>query len=624
MRAANTIPELIRNNCEKYNAVPFINYYDEIITYGDLEERTNAFAAFLTEAGIKKGDIVSFMLGNTPAFFYTFLGIQKSGAASGPVSCWWQADEVKYLINHSKPKVIVIEPEYSGIISEIKDDIPSVEFIIVNSTEKMKLNFAHQYLPEIINKNIGKSVDISSISEDDTASVLYTSGTTGKPKGVMLSHKGIITGARIKVKHVPVEKGEIILCVLPLFHSGGLNDLALPSIYSAATIILRKNFSASEFWECVEKYQVNGFYIVPTMWNILLKAPEADIVDTSSLRVGLSGAAPIPPSQLAECESRFQVSILEAYGSTENSGGISANMLDKRKYGSIGTPLSELEVKIINSKKETLPAGEIGEILVKGATVMKGYFNNPDETAKTIVDGWLYTGDVGYLDEENFLFIVDRIKEMIIRGGVNLYPKEIELVICTHEKVSSVAVIPEAHDTYGQVAKACIVPKRGELITEEEIRKHCKSKIAEYKIPEHFLFRESLPTNILGKVLKKDLITELLEEDSAGEVPVGHFFESIPERFVPENAENVEGTVSYNITGKGGGKWTVTIKDQKCFLSEEILKEPTVYIVSKAFDYNDIVTGKIDGVTAVMTGKLKIEGDINFMSVLKNIIKPVN
>jgi len=618
-----TTVDIVKRNADIYPDTQFVNFYDEVVTYQDLDTRTDAFSAWLQDKGVKKGDIVSFMMGNSPYFYYTLFGINKAGAAGGPISCWWQASEVEFLVNDSKPKVLVVDPEFATIVSEIKDKIPSVEKIVVNSQAPMELDFPHDYLPEII-ANCDKKLNTDDLpTGEDVAAVLYTSGTTGRPKGVMLTHKGIVFGAQIKTKHIPVAPAERILCVLPLFHGGGLCDLSLPTIYSGATIILRRNFSATEFWECVEKYKVNGFYIVPTMWNILLRIPEADTADTSSLRMGLSGAAPIPEVQLEECEKRFHIPILEAYGATENSGGISANMESKRKAGSIGTGFSGIEVKIFNEEGKPVPAGEIGEIVVKGDTVMKGYLNNPEATAETIIDGWLYTGDIGLMDSDGFLFIVDRKKEMIIRGGVNVYPKEIENVIAKYPAVDSVAVIPESHDKYGQVAKACIILKRGETCGEEEIIKFCKKEMADYKVPESVIFRAALPKNAVGKVVKKDLIAELEEELSAEPMPVAHFFEGMKERFIPEKAKCVDATVSYHITGKGGGEWTVTIKDSKITLTEEILKSPRVYIVARDRAYHDIVTGKLDGITAVLTGKMAIEGDVTFMPEFRGMFTPL-
>ena len=254
---------------------------------------------------------------------------------------------------------------------------------------------------------------------------------------------------------------------------------------------------------------------------------------------------------------------------------------------------------------------------------MKGYLNNPEATAKTIQNGWLYTGDVGYLDEDGFLFIVDRIKDMIIRGGVNIYPQELENVIVNHPAVDAVAVIPEAHEKYGQVAKACIVLKRGESVNAEVLLEFCRDNMADYKVPQRIVLRASLPTNAVGKIVKKDLIRELENEETAEAVPVAHFFEGMAARFIPEKAQGVDASVSYHITGKGGGQWTVTIKDGRMKLTEEIPKHPTVYIVAGDAAYHDIVTGKLDGITAVITGKMQIEGDLNFMGTFREMFKPL-
>lgn len=618
-----TTGELVALNAEKYPDVPFLNFYDEITTYRDLDRKTDAFAAYLQQNGIEKGDIVSFMMGNTPGLFDTLLGTQKIGAIGGPISCWWQAPEVEYLVSDCRPKVLVVDPEFAPVVSAIKEKIPSVEKIIINSPMPMDLDFPHEYLPEIIAGNYAAPTPADPPTADDVAALMYTSGTTGRPKGVMLTHNCIIAGSRVKTMHIPVQPGERSLCVLPLFHSGGLNDLAFPSLFGGATIVLRRNFSASEFWNCVEQYQVNAFYIVPTMWNILLKAQEASQVDTRSLRFGISGAAPIPPEQLAECESRFSVPILEGYGLTETAGAITVNPLDNRKCGSIGKVLPGIEVKIAGENDEPLGPGAIGEIAAKGDTVMKGYFNKPEATAETVKDGWLHTGDVGYMDEEGFLFIVDRKKDLIIRGGVNVYPKEIENVISTHPSVDAVSVIPAPHEIYGQVATACVVLKRGETVDAAELRAFCGERMADYKVPAHVVIRASLPKNAVGKVLKKDLIQEIEDEQTAEAVPVAHFFEGMKARFIPENARGVMATVSYHITGKGGGQWTVTIADGTMTLTAEVLKSPRIYIVARDSAYHDIVTGKLDGITAVLTGKMSIEGDVNFMGEFRQMFKPL-
>jgi long-chain acyl-CoA synthetase len=623
-RMVETTCELVRRNAAEYPDTPFLIFYDEIVTYQELDERSNAFANYLLEKGVGRGDVVSYMLGNSPAVFDALLGAQKIGAIAGPISCWWQANEVEYLVNDSRSKVLLVDRDYVPIAAEIVERTPSVEQILVNAPSAVDLDRPHDRLPAVLSAQVSDPPPVEPPRPDDTASIMYTSGTTGSPKGVMLSHRGVVAGARIKTAGMPISPGDRALCVLPLFHSGGLNDLALPTMYRAATIVLRRNFSASEFWDCIERYRINAFYIVPTMWNILLRATESSSVDTSSLRFGISGAAPIPPEQLEECKERFGVPILEGYGLTESSGGVAANALERSKYGSVGLPFEGLELRVFDPDGKPLPAGQVGEIVVRGEVLMQGYWRRADATAETIVDGWLYTGDLGYLDDDGFLFIADRKKEMIIRGGVNVYPKEVENAIAEHPAVAAVAVIPEAHDKYGQVAKACVVRVRGERLEEEELREFCAERLAGYKVPEAFVFRASLPRNAIGKVVKKQLARELEEEARADPVPVGHLFEGMPGRFIPEKAEGVDASVSYHITGGGGGEWTIRIENGSVALTREILASPTVYIVASDRNYHDVVSGKLDSVTAVVTGKMSVEGDVAFMAKFREMFRPID
>jgi acyl-CoA synthetase (AMP-forming)/AMP-acid ligase II/putative sterol carrier protein len=478
--------------------------------------------------------------------------------------------------------VLVVDPEYVPIAAEIADSTPSVQQILMNSRSPVELDRPHAYLPAVIEAQSADRPGVEPPHPADTASLMYTSGTTGEPKGVMLSHRGVLAGARAKTERVPISAGDRGLCVLPLFHSGGLNDLAFPTMYRAATIVLRRNFSASEFWDCVERYRINAFYIVPTMWNILLRATESSSVDTSSLRFGVSGAAPIPPEQLEECRQRFGIPILEAYGLTETSGGVAANTLERSKTGSVGLPFEGLDVRVFDDDAKPLPSGQIGEIVVRGDVVMQGYLNRPEATAETITD------------------------------------------VAEHPAVAAVAVIAEPHDKYGQVAKACAVRVRGAALDEDELRDFCAERLAAYKVPEAFVFRASLPRNAIGKVVKKQLIRELEEEAQAEPVPVAHLFEGLLERFLPERAQGVDATVSYEITGGGGGEWTVRILDEEVSLTREILASPTVYIVASDRNYHDVATGKLDSVTAVVTGKMSVEGDIPFMAKFREMFKPLD
>jgi putative sterol carrier protein len=254
---------------------------------------------------------------------------------------------------------------------------------------------------------------------------------------------------------------------------------------------------------------------------------------------------------------------------------------------------------------------------------MTGYHNQPEETSTTLVEGWLRTGDIGYLDGDGFLFLIDRKKEVIIRGGVNVYPKEIENCLASHPSVALAAVIPRADDKYGQVAHACVVLRREATTTEKDLLRLCQRELADYKVPAEISIRERLPTSPVGKVIKKELLRELAEETSADAVPVAHLFDSMIDRFIPEKAAGIEAVVSYRITGGGGGEWTVAIRDGTIGLSRGLADDPRVLVTARDCDYHDVTTGKIDGITAVMTGKLQLEGDMAFMAELRQLFTPI-
>ncbi len=291
----------------------------------------------------------------------------------------------------------------------------------------------------------------------------------------------------------------------------------MPCLHTGATVVLRRNFSASEFWECIEKYRVTGIYGVPTIYHILLQLDESKTVDASSLRFGVIGAAPTPIELINEFERRYDMKIIEGYGLTENSGGACLTPTEGvRKVGSAGVPFEGVEIRIFDESDGELPAGATGEIVVRSDGVMKEYWNKPEETARTLHGGWLHTGDMGRLDEDGYLYIVDRKKEMIIRGGENIYPKEIEDTLYTHPKISEVAVIGVPDAKYGEEVMACVVPQEGTDVTSEAVIEFCKQNMASYKVPRYVKFMDYIPKNVIGKVTKKELKKQVLEEMESG------------------------------------------------------------------------------------------------------------
>jgi long-chain acyl-CoA synthetase len=504
-----TTPEMLRTNGEKFGDKPAVIFYDRTVSYRDLDLASDRVAAALGRLGVKEGEIVSMLMNNSPEFYAVFFGIQKAGAVAGPVNCWWQTGEIEYLLNDSGAKVFFVDGDYLHHVEALEGKT-SVERLIVNETDTPPGGATK--LLEIL-ASAEEAPPTRALTPDSPCAILYTSGTTGKPKGALLTHKNLMFAGKAKSKAADLMDSDKALCVLPLFHGAGLLDLSLPCFYSGATVVLRKNFSASEFWGLIEEHQVTGIYGVPTIYHILVEIEEAKTVDASSLRFGVIGAAPTPVELINEFEGRYNMKIIEGYGLTESCGGACLTPTEgERKIGSAGVPMEGVEMKIFDEDDGEMKAGEVGEIVLRSDGVMKEYWNKPEETTATFRGGWLHTGDMGRFDEDGWLYIVDRKKEMVIRGGENIYPKELEDVLYAHPKISEVAVIGVPDDKYGEEVMACIVPRSEGDLAEDEIITFCKENMASYKIPRYVKFLDYIPKNIIGKVVKKELKQQMLEQ----------------------------------------------------------------------------------------------------------------
>jgi long-chain acyl-CoA synthetase len=505
----NTTPEMLRAKREKHEDKPAVFFYDRTMSYRELDEASTRVAAALSLMGVRKGEIVSMMMNNSPEFYAVFFGIQKAGAVAGPVNCWWQTGEVEYLLNDSGTRIFFMDGSYLYHLEALEGKT-GMEELIVNEADTPASGA--KTLHEILGSD-----EEGALSDDvigaSPAAILYTSGTTGKPKGALLTHSNLMFAGRAKSLAADLRSDDRAICVLPLFHGAGLLDLSMPCLYSGASIVLRENFSASEFWGCIEDYRVTGMYGVPTIYHILLQLDESKTVDASSLRFGVIGAAPTPIELINEFENRYGMRIIEGYGLTENSGGACLTPTEgARKIGSAGVPMESVEIRIFDEDDNELPSGEVGEIVIKSEGVMKEYWKKPEETAQTMRDGWLHSGDMGRFDEDGWLYIVDRKKEMVIRGGENIYPKELEDILYAHPKISEVAVIGVPDKKYGEEVMVCIVPQGDIELTSEEIIDFCKKNMASYKVPKYVRFLEYIPKNIIGKVVKKELKTQMLDE----------------------------------------------------------------------------------------------------------------
>lgn len=498
------LSEMVKKRAEESGDKTYIHFYDDTVTFRQFNERVNRFANGLKAIGVKKGDTVHIYMNNSPEFLYAALAANKLGAIAGPINCWWIPEEVKFLLNDSAGKYLVVESAYYSNIESMKPSLNYLKKIVYSGDNPPSGTIPYADLMKHSDR-----LEHVNISPDDDAYLFYTSGTTGKPKGALLTHSNAlyaVMGVR-SVLHSDEERGdEVALIFLPLFHVNAMMSM-ISALYSGVTVALRLTFSASEFGEVVEKYKVTFFSGVPAVYNILIIISD-DIKkhDLSSLKFGVCGAAPLAEETLKKFESTYGIKIVEGYGLTEGTVVSTLNPLNGiRKIGSIGLALPGQEVKVIDDNGRDLPVNEIGELVIRGGAIMKRYHNRPDETAQTVINGWLHTGDIGYIDNEGYFYIVDRKKDMIIRGGENIYPKEIENVLYEYPQIMDAAVIGVQDKVMGEEAKAFVVLKPGEKATEDEIKEYLKSKLAVFKIPKYFEFIDDLPKNIIGKVLKKEL-----------------------------------------------------------------------------------------------------------------------
>jgi len=509
--------ELVENQAEKYKDKPFLYWQDDTVSYSQINELTNKVANFLYDLGIRKGDKVSVYLPNMPEYVYLYLGIPKIGAVTGPVNALFKPREVKFVVGHSEAKALVTIPKFMPLVNGIKKDLPNLKHVIViGEPVEGTLNFT-----ELMHKASAEAPPAVEIDErEDSAAILYTSGTTGFPKGVLQTHFNIRRNAEMIKDFLKAGEDYRFMLILPLFHVNAQIVTIMGPFTIGASCILTPGFSAQTHWETVAKYKASTFSCVPTVLSILLRMPHENL-DLSSLKFIICGAAPLPVEVFREFEKTFNCKIVEGYGLTEGTCASSVNPLpteteDKRKIGSIGIPLPGNEMKIVDNDGNDVPPNTKGEIIVKGDNIMKEYFKNPEANAETLKGDWLYTGDIGYMDDDGFFYITDRKKDMIIRGGENIYPREIEEVLYSHPDVSLATVIGIRDKIYGELPKAFIVLKEGKSVSDEEIIEYCKKNLADFKVPKYVEFRDDLPKTPTGKIMKQPLREE--EEAKTGKI----------------------------------------------------------------------------------------------------------
>jgi long-chain acyl-CoA synthetase len=599
---------------ERYGDRPLFRFHDQTVTYGEFGQRVDRLAAGLRELGFGKGDIIHVYAENDPDVVASYFAIQKIGAIAGPINNWWKADEVKYLLNDSGGRGLIVGPQFLDTLAEIRPRCPDLETVIELGDSPRS---GHVAFERLIADNADADHEPArcDCEPGDSAYIFYTSGTTGDPKGVLLSHRNVLADVEGISEALSLQEGMTVLCFLPLFHVNAMLTCVF-SVRGGFQIVLRKGFSAGEFWEVVDRFKVNFWSAVPAVYQILLTDPGRQKYDLSSLQFGVCGAAPLTAETKQRFEETFGIPIVEGYGLTEATCVSTINPRDGvRKVGSIGLPLPGQDVRVVDEGGDELPAGHAGEIIIGGDVVMKGYHNRPEETHEAIVDGFLRTGDIGYRDEEGYIFIVDRKKDVVIRGGENIYPKEIDNLLATHPRIAEAAAIGVPDETMGEEVKVFVIAADDSL-TEDDVLAFCREKLADYKVPRHVeILEEDFPRNAIGKVMKKVLkqwgtTPRPKKKKSAASVP--HIFGTMEARVRPDKVEGITANYGYNITGDGGGKWTVAVADGAVKVTEG-LHDPHVTTTMSASDFIDLNLGKLDGMTAFTAGKIKAEGDVSLL-----------
>jgi|GEM_PF-23826 len=607
-------------SAETYKDAPYLQFYDQTVTFGDFSRRVNILANALKAQGFNKGDFIHVLVQNSPETLIAYFAIQKIGAVAGPINGWWKAPEVEYLLNDSQGRGLIIEDQYLPILDEIRPNCPHLETVIEVGASPRE---GHIAFDDLLKGGNDQPVVCES-SEEDTAYIFYTSGTTGNPKGVLLSHRNVLADVAGVTESLGLEEKMTALIFLPLFHVNAMLSCTF-ALGIGLQIVLRRQFSASEFWEVVDQYKVNFWSAVPAVYQILLTDPTRQKYDLSSLQFGICGAAPLTEETANRFQEIFDIPIVEGYGLTEATCVSTLNPRDgQRKVGSIGLPLPGQEVRLLDEDGQEVPRNTPGEICIRGDVVMKGYFNRPEETAETLADGFLHTGDVGVMDDDGYIFIVDRIKDMIIRGGENIYPKEIDNLLATHPKIQEAATLGVPDDTMGEEVKVYIIALDDSL-TEDEVVDYCRENLAGFKVPKYVqILEDDFPRSPIGKVLKKEMRQWGLDGPATAakgpEVTVADIFGTMESRVNPDGVAGVTANYGYVITGTGGGEWTVSVNDGDVKVLEG-LHDPQVTTTVSAKDWIAITLGKLDGMTAFSSGRLKVEGDLGLLTKATQFFK---
>ncbi|KZZ84538.1 fatty acid--CoA ligase family protein [Bacillus sp. SJS] len=504
----------------QYGEKPAYYFEGQAVSYNQLDGMVSQFAANLQSMGIEKGDHVALLLGNSPYFVIGMYGALRAGATVIPVNPIYTPAEIGYILSNGDVKGIIALDLLLPMFEQMDAQLPGLEHIIFCETppsENKPFNIEDASIRTKMKSftsmlSAGSSVfSPPKLDEEDLAVILYTSGTTGKPKGAMLTHKNIYSNASDVAAYLKMNDQDKVVATLPMFHVFCLTVSLNAPLMNGASLIIVPRFSPKEVFRLIKEYQATVFAGVPTMYNFMLQYENGLQEDVESLRLCISGGASMPVALLKGFEQKFKVVISEGYGLSEASPVTCFNPLDRpRKAGSIGMNILNVENKVVNELGEEVPPNQVGELIAKGPNIMRGYYKMPEETAHTIRDGWLYTGDLARMDEEGYFYIVDRKKDMIIVGGYNVYPREVEEVYYNHPEITEAAVLGIPDPEQGE-AVLCYIVTTNPNLTAESLIEYGKGQLAKYKVPSVIEFLDELPKNTTGKILRRALKEQVAE-----------------------------------------------------------------------------------------------------------------
>ena len=491
---------LLENTAERVPHHIGLRFEGRSFTFYELNLLANRMAGGLTAAGLADGDVCILMMPSCPRFIVTYYALAKIGAVIVPVNFLYKSHELAHIFRDSGARAFIGMEPYLSEPGKVLANLPGLDIRIASGIKE-----ATGYIP-LESLDGPDTFPTYPARDDDTLAVLYTSGTTGSPKGAMLTHKNLTSNAMTVADMRDYEPDDVVIGVLPLYHIFGQTSVLNASIYKGMTLHLFRQFDEKDVISLIETEARTLLFAVPTILNRLLMETDHTGIKRSSLRFCVSGGASLPVEVLRKFEKRFETKIYEGYGLSECSPVCIENPFrGKTKPGSIGIPIPGFEARIVDESGRDVDTGQVGELIVKGPGVMKGYLNRPEETAGTIIDGWLHTGDLARKDQEGYITIVDRKKDMIIRGGYNVYPREIEEILFEHPDVAEAGVYGIPHEDLGEEVAADIVLKNDAQATEDGIRRFVREKVAPYKYPRRIHFVNDLPKSHTGKILKREL-----------------------------------------------------------------------------------------------------------------------